>query len=43
MLSMLNNVDTQRDGMERDKVRWCLEKSGQYSTKSVYRFLAHRG
>jgi hypothetical protein len=43
LLSMLNIVELQRDGVERDKFRWCLEKSGWYSTKSMYKFLAHRG
>jgi rubrerythrin len=27
----------------RDGIRWCLEKSGQYTTRSMYRFLVHRG
>jgi hypothetical protein len=27
----------------RDKTRWCLEKSGQYTTRSMYRFLVHQG
>jgi hypothetical protein len=26
-----------------DGIRWCLEKSGQYKTRSMYRFLIHRG
>ena len=26
-----------------DGVRWALEKSGKYSTKSMYRWMAHRG
>jgi hypothetical protein len=26
-----------------DEIRWCLEKSGQYTTRSMYRFLIHRG
>jgi hypothetical protein len=24
-------------------MRWCLEKSGKYTTKSMYRALSHRG
>ena len=28
---------------EPDKVRWALEKSGEFTTKSMYRWLLHRG
>lgn len=27
----------------QDKMTWALEKSGKYTTKSMYRFLLHRG
>ena len=27
----------------RDELTWCFEKSGQYSTKSLYRFMANGG
>ena len=28
---------------EADSVNWVLEKLGRYSTKSMYRWMAHRG
>lgn len=28
---------------EPDRVSWVLEKSGQYTTRSMYRMLVHRG
>lgn len=42
LLNMLSIVNLQREGVRRDRSRWCLEKSGHYPTKSMYRFLAHR-
>jgi hypothetical protein len=27
----------------QDRMRWCLEKSGKYTTKSMYGALSHRG
>jgi hypothetical protein len=40
MLEKLRVVEIQEG---HDRTRWCFEKSGQYTTKSMYRFLAHRG
>lgn len=42
---LLSNVNLRERGWEgeQDSSRWCLEKSGCYTTKSMYRFLAHRG
>lgn len=28
---------------QHDRITWVLEKSGQYTTRSMYRMLAHRG
>jgi hypothetical protein len=40
MLGMLREV---RLDSSPDKTHWLLEKSGKYTTKSLYRFLLHRG
>jgi hypothetical protein len=40
MLGMLREV---RLDSSPDKAHWLLEKSGKYTTKSLYRFLLHRG
>lgn len=40
---LLNTIkETELTG-ETDSVKWALEKSGQYTTRSMYRMLAHRG
>lgn len=31
------------DNKGADKIKWVLEKSGQYTTRSMYRMLTHRG
>lgn len=38
-----NMIKEVRLSERSDQVKWVLEKSGQFSTKSMYRMLAHRG
>ena len=41
LLDMLQNENL--DENERDEMLWALDSSKNYSTKSLYRFLTHRG
>jgi hypothetical protein len=36
-------VEQVRINGDRDRVAWVLEKSGKYTSRSMYRFLSHRG
>jgi len=40
LLEQLSNVQLEEG---RDELTWCFEKSGQYSTKSLYQFMANGG
>jgi hypothetical protein len=40
LLEMVERVQINGD---KDKVVWVLEKSGKYTSRSMYRFLSHRG
>ena len=35
--------DVQLDADERDEVTWALDNSKSFTTKSLYRFITHRG
>jgi hypothetical protein len=39
LLEMLREVNPSGG---QDRMRWCLEKSRKYTTKSMYRALSHR-
>jgi hypothetical protein len=39
---LLDSLQHTQINEKLDKVKWNLEKSGVYSTRSMYRFLLHR-
>jgi hypothetical protein len=41
--SLINKPGDVRLQGGRDTSQWCLEKKGSYTTRFMYRFLAHRG
>lgn len=41
--SLMNEIEEIKLTEESDTVTWALEKSGQFTTRSMYRMLAHRG
>ena len=40
---LMSQLEGVRLNSEKDKVTWVLEKSGRFTTKSMYRWFLHRG
>lgn len=40
---LMNQLDGVQFNSDRDEFRWALEKTGQFTTKSMHRWFSHRG